>query len=301
MKSISIGMIIAAAFCASLAHADGLSSLTLSDSEMQKLKKYFPVEEDKNLVWKGEPLIVSLSKNSERRIVFPSRVLVDVKGTLTTDQLRIVNNDKSLYLTALSNFPKERIYVTLQDTGDVILLDLAVNEHADSTTQYVTTIKSHKNLEKSTSLQNSQTTLIESPIPSNDEEDVSTVDLMRFAFQQFYSPLRIQENIPIYNRVSMHAEQFVPDLVYGDKVITHPVGAWMAGNRYVTAVALQNKYSHKTHIDIRNDICGNWQAAILYPRATLLFHGEQFHDSTMLFLVSQKPFNETMAVCHGNA
>ena len=74
MKSISVGMIIAAAFCASLAYADRLSSLTLSDSEMQKLKKYFPVEEDKNLVWKGDPLIVSLSKNSEKPFLGPVSV-----------------------------------------------------------------------------------------------------------------------------------------------------------------------------------------------------------------------------------
>ncbi len=295
MKSISIGMMIMIAFCASLAHANGLSSLTLSDSEMQKLKKYFPAEEDKNLVWKGDPLIVSLSKNNEKRIVFPSAVLVDVKGALTTDQLRIVNNDKSLYLTALSVFPKTRIYVTLQDTGDVVLVDLVVNDHADIATQYVTTIKGHNDIKQNISFQNNQTS------SSNDDEDLSTVDLMRFAFQQLYAPAQIQESFTVYNRVSMHAEQFVPDLVYGDKVISHPVGSWIAGNRYVTAIALQNKYPYTTHIDIRNDLCGNWQAAVIYPRTTLLFHGEQFHDSTMLFLVSQKPFNEAMAVCHGNS
>lgn len=301
MKSFSIGACITLACCISLAHADGLSSLTLTDAEMQKLKKYFPVDEDKNLVWKGDPLIVSLAKNKEKRLVFPSRVLVDVKGNLATSQLRIVNNDKSIYLTALSSFLKERIYVTLEESGEVILLDLVSDEHASNATQTINVLKNNRHSKNSVPLENTQTDRIETPLSSNNEEDVSTVDLMRFAYQQLYAPLRLLQDAPFYTRAAMHTEQFVSNLVYGDKVIAHPIASWMAGNHYVTAIALQNKYPHRTHIDIRKDICGDWQAATLYPRATLLFHGEHFHDSTMLFLVSQKSFGETIGVCHGNA
>jgi hypothetical protein len=38
------------------AFADSLSSLTLSDAEMQKLKKYFPTDDSSHLIWKGDPI-----------------------------------------------------------------------------------------------------------------------------------------------------------------------------------------------------------------------------------------------------
>lgn len=296
-----------------LAQAEGLNSLTLTPSEMQKLKQYFPEEDKdhKNLVWQGDPLTISLSKNKEKRLIFPSQVLVDVKGNLKTDQLRLINNNKSLYLTSLSAFPKTRINITLQDSGEVILIDLVVDEHASQATQSIQVMQSVKHAStKSLSFQQPETEVntginaAETPAAFNVGEDVSTVDLMRFAYQQLYAPLRLRQTNFLYTRAAMQTASFVPDLVYGDKVVAHPIASWAAGNRYVTVVALQNKYLHTTRIDIRQDLCGDWQAAVIYPRSTLLFHEEQQHDSTpftTLFLVSQKPFSETLGACHGDA
>ncbi len=293
-----------------LAHAEGLNSLTLTPAEMQKLKQYFPAEDNeaKNLVWQGDPLTVSLAKNKEKRLIFPSRVVVDVKGSLTTDQLRLVNNDKSLYLTALSDFPKTRIYVTLQETGEVILIDLTVDAHASSRSQTIQVIQhaedastSHSSFQPLESAVDRETPPVETPTFFNAREEASAVDLIRFAYQTLYTPLRLQQTSSLYERVAMHTDTFVSDLVYGDKVVAHPIASWLAGDRYVTAVALQNKYTQRVHINLRYDLCGDWEEALLYPRSTLAFHGEQFHDSTTLFLVSQKSFSETLGVCHGNA
>jgi hypothetical protein len=132
-------------------------------------------------------------------------------------------------------------------------------------------------------------------------EDISTVDLMRFAFQSLYAPLRLVPTDSPYIKSPIHTELFVSNLIAGDKVVAHPVESWMAGGRYVTAVALQNKQPYSIFIDIKKEICGDWQAAILYPRSTLMFHGEPIKDSTLLFLVSQKSFSETIGMCHGHA
>ncbi|MEO8402573.1 MAG: DUF3438 family protein, partial [Gammaproteobacteria bacterium] len=121
-----------------MTYADDLSSLTLSPAEMQKLKKYFPTEsETSHLAWKGDPVTVQLPVGQEKRVVFPAAVLVDVKGALNTDQLHMLNNDKSVYLTAVKPFEKTRIYVTLQESGKVILVDLVTNENIPNATQYI--------------------------------------------------------------------------------------------------------------------------------------------------------------------
>jgi len=132
-------------------------------------------------------------------------------------------------------------------------------------------------------------------------EEISTVDLMRFAFQSLYAPLRLVPTDSPYIKAPIHTELFVSNLMVNDKVVAHPIESWIAGGRYVTAVALQNKQPYSIFIDIKKDICGDWQAAILYPRSTLLFHGKEIDDSTILFLISKKSFSETIGVCHGDA
>ncbi len=132
-------------------------------------------------------------------------------------------------------------------------------------------------------------------------EETSTVDLMRFAFQSLYAPLRLVEATSPYTKAPIHTELFVSHLIVGDKVVAHPIESWKAGGRYVTAIALQNKQPYPIFIDRRKDICGAWQAAILYPRTTLMRHGESINNSTILFLVSSQSFSETIGVCHGDA
>jgi integrating conjugative element protein (TIGR03749 family) len=289
-------------FCLSMtAYADSLSSLTLTDSEMQKLKKYFPTDDVGHLVWKGDPISVSLPVNKEKRIIFPNAVSVDVKGALTADQLRVLNNDKSLYLTALKSFQTTRIYVTLKESGEVILIDLVTDESASNGTQEIN-VKPKNNITIASN--GAVSTVSESILPTGENtasNDPSFSDLIRYAWQEVYAPDRLIQKTFNFARAPMHTEKFVSDLVYGDKVTAYPESSWISGNNYVTAVLLRNKYQHKTHINIHKDLCGDWQAASLYPNTNLESYGDKRGDSTFVFLVSNRPFGETMGVCHGDA
>lgn len=282
-------------FLSMTTYADSLSSLTLTDAEMQKLKKYFPTEDTSHLTWKGDPISIALPVNKEKRIVFSMPVSIDVKSALTSDQLRILNNNKSVYLTALKPFEKTRIYVTLKETGEVVLIDLITSDDATDATQQIDA-KQNKAVISTTSETVSQNTENNT---SND--DINFSDLIRFAWQEVYAPERLVLHSPVFARTPMHTEKFVPDLVYGDKVIAHPEGSWIAGNHYVTAILLRNKYPHRTHIDIRKDLCGDWQAGSVYPTAFLKSYGDKRGDSAMLFLVSNRPFGNAIGVCHGDA
>jgi integrating conjugative element protein (TIGR03749 family) len=281
-------------------YADSISSLTLTDAEMQKLKKYFPADDISHLVWKGDPISVLLPINKEKRIIFPTPVSVDVKSALSLDQLRILNNDKSLYLTALKSFPTTRIYITLKESGEVVLVDLSTSENANNTTQEIT-IKQNTPVSES----NVVSTNSETPTQVTDENptssEINDADFIRYAWQEVYAPERLIQNKSRFTRAPMHTEEFISDLIYGDKVIAHPEGSWISGNRYVTAILLRNKYAHHTHINMSNDICGDWQAGLLYPSADLKPYGDKRGDSAILFLVSNRPFGEILGVCHGDA
>jgi integrating conjugative element protein (TIGR03749 family) len=289
-------------FCLSItAHADSLSSLTLTDSEMQKLKKYFPTEESNHLMWKGDPIEISLPISKEKRIIFSKPISVDVKSALKSDQLRILNNDKSLYLTALKSFPTTRIYVTLKESGEVMLIDLISSDSASNTTQQIDIQQNSHTVDTRPATANDSANPINENNDTNTNDDISSVDLIRLAWQEVYSPERLIQKSMNLTRSPMHTEKFISDLVYGDKVIAYPESSWILGNHYVTAILLRNKYQHVTTIDTQKDLCGDWQASSLYPTAHLEPNGEKQGDSAMLFLVSNRPFSEAMGVCHGNA
>ena len=291
----------------SLSYADGLSSLTLTDAEMQKLKKYFPTDDASHVVWNGEPVSISLPLGKEKRIVFPSHVKVDVNGALDAEQLRLLNNDKSLYLTALKSFATTRIYVTFQDSGKVMLMDINPSDTATNATQYIdlppNENKSHsaQSVAIATTVNSANSDEVAMITTESDNDTITYVDLIRYAWTQLYAKDRLLKEMPHYARLPMHTTPFVSDLIYGDKVVAHPEASWMIGNHVVTVVSLQNKYSHHTSIRIQKDICGEWEAATLYPRAVLKPHGQQDGDMTTLILVSRQPFGETLGVCHGNA
>lgn len=273
-------------------YADVLHQPPLFSVDSVKEKKHISLEENTPLVWKGDALFVPLPLAQEKRLIFPARVTVDIKSALTTDQLRIINDNKSIYLTALKDFSKTRLYITLQESGDVILVDILTEKNASSASQHINIKQQPEDSTIGSAIDDGSSFL---------SEAISDVDLMRFAWTQLYAPERLLNDVPDYPRAAMHTQEFVADLIYGDKVIAHPDSAWKAGDYYVTAVSIQNKYPHITHLDIQQDLCGYWKTAMLYPLDILAPHGDREADSTTLFLISDKPFGEALGVCHGDA
>ena len=57
--------------------------LLLTPQEMQKLKKYFPDDENSeneektHYVWNGNAIQITLPLNQEKRIIFPSKIIPD--------------------------------------------------------------------------------------------------------------------------------------------------------------------------------------------------------------------------------
>jgi integrating conjugative element protein (TIGR03749 family) len=274
--------------------------LPLTDAQIQKLRTYLPSDDESTpLVWKGESLSIMLPLHAEKRLVFPEPIEANLNSALNNDQLRIINNDQSLYLTALKLFGVTRMYVTLKNSNKIILLDVSTSDTASSTmrtikiaaTNRVNSIRSHNRADHTE--RNAPDALGGS---ANDY-----VNAIRFAWQQLYAPQRLLNKNTDFARTPMHTTRWVSDLIYGDKVLAHPEVSWIAGDLYVTAIELRNKYPHVTTLNLQHDLCGEWQAATLYPRTHLKPAGNKTGDSTILFLISSRPFGDMLEVCHGGA
>lgn len=277
-------------------------SLTLSDAEVKKLEQYFEVEDSNtHLVWQGDPLTIELPINKEKRIIFPDKILPDLKNALTTDQLRIMNDNQSLYLTALKPFSTTRMIVTLENSNQVLLIDLSTNSNANNNTLTID-VKQDQNkneIIQSSSIDDNEIYSIHDEKKSNLEGD-NAIELIRFAWRELYAPERlVNTSLPV-SRVPMHTLPLLSSLIYGDKVYAHPISEWQYNETFVTAVELRNKYLHPTSINLAHDICGSWEEAALYPLSHLKPAGDKENDSTVLFLISKVPFNQAMEYCHGS-
>jgi integrating conjugative element protein (TIGR03749 family) len=303
--------------------ATGTSPLVLSNAQMKKLQHYFPVQNTNHLIWNGDPLKISLPIGKEKRIVFPSYVTVSTNGKLTNKQLNILADNNSLYVTAMKAFSPTRFYVTLPNIKSVLLVDFSTDTEAMSNTTIITVTQNINNETSSeggvttfdSPSKNSASDLISTSSVINDfsshsqtvsdetNTPVTSVSLVRYAWQSLFSPKRLIKPLQGISRAPMETTPFLSSLVYGDKVIAHPEASWQDEGFYVTAIELRNKYPHATTIHLSRDICGNWKAAAIYPSFFLKARMQKKwgSDSATLFLVSTKPFGESMAVCHGNA
>lgn len=282
----------------SLAYSE--TALPLSAVQIQTLQHSLPEDETVPLVWKGDAITIALPVGKEKRLQFPEPIQADVNGSLTTDQLQIINNDQNLYLTAQKTFSKTRIYVTLKKSQQIVLLDLLTADTGTTTTRKI--ILSDTAVASPAAVTTVTTTSSNNVV--NPEKALSAdayVGAIRFAWQQLYAPERLLTQDTNFTRTPMHTEFWLPDLVYGDKVLAHPEASWQADGLYITAIELRNKYPHVTRLNLAHDLCGDWQAATLYPRHQLKPAGDKSGDSTTLFLISAQPLVTAMEICHGRA
>jgi integrating conjugative element protein (TIGR03749 family) len=277
-------------------------TLPLTDAQIKKLQLYVPTDDESPvLIWKGEALSIQLPVKAEKRLIFPEPIEANLNGSLTNEQLRIINNDKSLYLTALKPFSSTRLYVTLKNTNQIIFLDLSTSDKAGSTPQNIILPSSRGGAAVTTVTSTAVSTVNEPNQSISVSAAENYITAIRFAWRQLFAPQRLMVSSSNFTRTPMHTTPWVTDLVYGDKVWVRPQISWVSGNTYITALQLRNKYPHTTRIDVRRDLCGDWQAAVLYPRKILQPAGNVENDSTTLFLISNKPFGDVLKVCHGGA
>ena len=224
-----------------------------------------------HVVWDKTPIHLNLSINQERLIRFPQAV--QVVESEAGQKVSVLKVQDAVYLKAVEPFSNKRLLIQLMPQGEVIILSLSANDKINATD----TIEIL--LEKKEATQETKNNL-----------DINAITLTRFAIQLLYAPDRLLVIPEGVSRTPMQTRRDI-QLVHGASISAHPLASWHGGDFYVTAIELKNQLKQEVILDPRH-IVGNWQTATFYPTNTLSGRGHE--DTTTVFLVSDRPFNEAV-------
>lgn len=229
-----------------------------------------------HMLWDKTPIHLSISLNEERLVHFPQAIsIIDNEAG---EKIAVLKIQDALYLKGKESFDNKRLLVQLMPQGDVIILNLSANEK----------ITANKPVE--ILLENKEESNNNQPETAN-SFDINSITLTRFAIQSLYAPQRLLVIPEGVGRIPMQTRKQI-SLIYGASMESRPLISWHGGAFYVTAVELKNLLNKEVVVDPRRMV-GNWQTATFYPTNTLAPRGKE--DTTTVFLVSDRPFNEALA------
>lgn len=248
---------------------------------------------DEHVVWVKTPINFVVPQNKQRMISFPARVEIDNQNpNLTTDKVTIYNNNGTLYVTAHKEFAPILLPIKVVSTGEVVLVYLSSNASTQDNNPLDVVIPSI-----------SKTAYSSGETKEKPTVTINDLSLLRFATEQF-SLQRLASHPENITRTPMYTHRTV-NIYYGDEVMGFPLISWRSGDLYVTAVQLKNTTKHTVYLNPGN-LIGHWQAASFYRRdrmKTLTTPSVPYNkltatgtkrDFTLLFVVSTKPFGESL-------
>ena len=235
------------------------------------------------VVWNKTPIPLRLTLNQERLVHFPAPIKVGIPSTLEA-ALSILSVDGTVYWQAKAPFSPTRVQVQEVDSGRLYLLDVSADKEGGGNSPLTVTAPSTRASERSgqragTAQAQDETTA----------DPIDYITLTRNAAQQLYAPARLLHDVPGIWPAQAPRRTPAP-LVRGGAVEAIPVAAWRSRDYYLTAVRLRNLSDRPVILDPRHDLRGAWLSAT--PHHTrLLPHGDEA-DTTALYLISERPFNE---------
>ncbi len=246
-----------------------------------------PQIEPQRLVYDGAPIQISLRVNAERRLIFDSAFEIGIDPQ-DADAFSPEVYDHNLLLT-VSRPVSARLRVRLQD-GQIVPLDILAVDAAVS--QQPIQIVRQRVLDAEKALSQAGDKVPDSALHlNNSRTNPSYIDLVRFAAQSMYAPDRLIKQVKGAAVVPLEPKEV--RLVRFDYVSTLPIRSWQMAGLYVTAIKVTNKQSAAVNLDPRL-ILGNWRAATFHHRR-LQANGSGL-DTTMLYLVSDRPFDQALGV-----
>lgn len=242
-----------------------------------------------HVLWDKIPISFIIAVGQERIISFPDSVTIRNTDTnLTSDKLSILNNQGTLYIKAKKDFEPVRMAVTLQKTGEVVLVDISAKPNAASIPVEVL-LKDEElaAIANNTTNTNANNSTDNHTATTNTTTGMDYVSLMRAAIGELYAPQRLIEEHNEVKRTPMYTDSSIA-LFWGLPVIAMPIASWASKDLYVTAVIIKNASKRKITIEL-GAIKGDWLAASFYPGDEISKAGTKA-DRTTLFLISGRPF-----------
>lgn len=258
------------------------------------------------VVWKHIPLNITLPVGYERIIHVPNSAKIGIPVSIA-NKLAIQRFNGWFYITAKQSFSPVSVQIRDNVSGQTVLLSLSATQSAPSTAINIIYAKSISSQSNSVDSHSGSSAL---------KGSMALKTLTQYAERQLYSPKRLLSNPYHIQLVKSFASSngYVPksEWSYGlfvdGSVVGLPWAEWLGGGYYVTAVIIKNLLPidiNLTHNLV--NLCGRqdslWSSVTFFPYQKnhiwkLASRGHAF-DSTVAFLVSRNPFNQTIKSCEG--
>lgn len=235
------------------------------------------------VIYRGNPLPISLSVGHERRITFDHPIYVDVPESLTQLTTQIVGPD--LYWKSSEAFDPIRIVIGEEGGNKIYLINLSAVQQDNPAPQLLVTLD-----QPHVTVENIQSEVSVTQKPA--QKKIGYGGLFRYAAKQLYAPSRLREAGSVNNLSSAPIpEERIHHLIRHHKVITRAMGAWQNDSHYITALLVTNATDAPITLDPR-EIRGEVLAA-RFQRNHLSPYGDE-GDSTSLYLITNRPIAETI-------
>lgn len=234
------------------------------------------------------PVTIELRKGEERSIQFGDHVQVGItKGQKAKNLFRVQSAQGAIHLLPYDVFDKQRIQVKRLTDGRVILLDLIASKEDP---QAVPMEDIRILLETENMVPEDESQVSNSPM---DIPIITPVDLTRFASQRLYGPTRLHRDRPGITQATLGVKGAVRVFNGENKYITYskPILAYQGGGYYLAAIHIKNTSDKEISLDYL-DLNLQFSHAT-FQHHKLLPNGTP-GDSTVLYLISEKPLKETL-------
>ena len=257
--------------------------------------------------WRSKPIKIPLQVGEQRLIHFPDHVVFGRPRSLA-DKLDADSMQGTLYLTAQEEFAPTQVKVKLNDSGDIVLLELVAVPRAgapldevlisvpgsEAGTGVVAEAGSGTGADSQKSAPVVENPLAGTPFDTSGDAAISPEEMIQFAAREFYAPPRLRTNEPRLNRTALNSAEDMRDLFidtsYGIFDVT-PIAAWQStSGQYLTAIKLVNRKSAPVKV---NPFHLNMQYAYAAAQHIQLNQNNVPGDTTMLYVISDRPFSDS--------
>jgi integrating conjugative element protein (TIGR03749 family) len=236
------------------------------------------------------PVTIDLIEGQERSIQFGDHVSVGItKGQQTNHLFRIQSAQGAIHILPHTTFDKQRIQIKRASDGRVLLLDL-ISRKAEPSAQSLEDVRIYLQSEN----------VITPPKDEIAEEQntpelpsVSPIDLTRFVAQRLYGPSRLHDDLQGVSEAALGVKGAIRIFKGDNKIKTYSeaIVGYYGGGHYLAAIHIRNLS--------KNVVTLNYLDLNLpFDYATFQHHSLNAAgtpgDSTVLYLISEKPLNETL-------
>ncbi|WP_246616103.1 TIGR03749 family integrating conjugative element protein [Shewanella sairae] len=238
------------------------------------------------VVWDGNPINVTVAVGQETLLSFDGDVRVGVPPLLY-QSAAVDSLSGTIYITADKPFEAQRLQVERLRDGMVMLIDVSARAGIMAQTQVdILTLDEKKALEEDVAINNAfeqHVQRLSMPVPTL---------LVRYAYQNLYSPSHAIEPLPGVVRSTMQIEKDIQPQAFSLWPVTAtPVAAWSLDGYTVTAVTLTHQNNDSLFLDPRQVTADLYGLSFAFPDLGPL--GTDSSTSTA-FMVSKGPLADSL-------